>query len=281
MRFTKMHGAGNDYIYIDGFAENTDIESLIPFIPKLSDRHKGIGSDGVVFILPSKSADLEMRMFNSDGSEAQMCGNAIRCVGKYAYEKGILQKTECKVQTKAGIKTLFLHLADEKVSTVTVDMGKASFHVKDLPMLWNEDFCLEKTLDVLGKEYNISCVSVGNPHAIIFVNDVEEMEISKVGSAIEHHKLFPERVNVEFVQILSRSKLRMRVWERGAGETEACGTGACAVAAISEKLGYADKKTEIVLNGGSLCIELKEDGQIFMTGEAKTVFEGEINVSQL
>ncbi len=282
MHFTKMHGASNDYVYIDGFAKDfKGVDSIIPLIPKISDRHRGVGSDGVVFILPSEAADLQMRMFNLDGSEAQMCGNAIRCVGKYAYERGLVKKTECSVETKAGLKYLTLHLVDGKVKTITVDMGTASFYNKDIPVASSQDFCLNEPLEVLGQTFHISCVSVGNPHAVIFVDDVENMDITKVGPAIENHKLFPERINVEFVQILDRGRLRMRVWERGAGETEACGTGACATAVVSEKLGHCDKKAEIILNGGSLTIEIKEDGHIFMAGDAHIVFEGEIDADQL
>ena len=276
MYFTKMHGASNDYIYINGFEE--DIESIIPHVPFLSHRHKGIGSDGVVFILPSSIADLCMRMFNSDGSEAQMCGNAIRCVGKYAFENGLINKTICTVETKAGIKSLDMQVEHNKVISVSVDMGVAIFTPKDIPVAIEDKFCLEYPLDILGKNYKISCVSMGNPHAVIFMQkeeDVEDLEIANIGSIIENHPLFPEKINVEFAYIIDKEHVRMRVWERGAGETEACGTGACAVASIAYKLGYTSNKVDIILNGGILHIEIKENQHVFMTGGATKVFEGE------
>lgn len=273
MHFIKMHGASNDYVYIDGFKTNT--EEIIPLIPLMSDRHRGIGSDGVVFIMPSDIADLRMRMFNSDGSEAQMCGNAIRCVGKYAYERGIVHAKSCTIETLGGIKTLFFELEENAVKTVSVNMGMADFNPKTIPVAVEADTCLEYPIDVFGTSYSVSCVSMGNPHAVVFVNDVENMDITKIGPYLENHELFPERVNVEFVQVLDKKRLRMRVWERGAGETEACGTGACAAAVISHTLGHTENDVELVLNGGSLQIEIKEDKNIFMTGDAHIVFEGE------
>lgn len=277
MKFTKMHGAGNDYVYINGF--ETTVENPEELAILVSDRHKGIGSDGLVLILPSDKADVRMRMFNSDGSEAEMCGNAIRCVGKFAYENKLVSSTHIFVETLAGNKELELFLKNDKVDTVTVDMGTPYWNVEDIPVKLptasSDGMCLNYPLEIDGKVYTLSCVSVGNPHAIIFLDDVENLEIEKIGPKIECHPLFPRKINVEFVQLLSRDSVRMRVWERGAGETEACGTGACATALICAKLGHTERKVEVVLNGGSLEIDWRENDHIFMTGEARLVFEGE------
>lgn len=285
MKFIKMHGSSNDYVYVNGFASDfAGVDAIIPHIPAISDRHRGVGSDGLVFILPSDTCDLRMRMFNSDGSEAEMCGNAIRCVGKYAFERGLLEheaitKQECTVETKGGIKILYFALkTDNKtVDTISVDMGIPTFLAHEIPVAISSETCFNHALEVLGTTYTLSCVSVGNPHAVIFVDNVEGFDLETVGPIIENHELFPRRINVEFVQVLDRSRVRMRVWERGAGETEACGTGACATAIICAKLGHTDKKVEVILNGGSLEIEMKDDHHVFMTGDAHIVFEGEYN----
>ncbi len=273
MKFTKMHGIGNDYVYINAFeVEVSDPQSLAPH---MSDRHKGIGSDGIVLILPSDKAAVRMRMFNKDGSEAEMCGNAIRCVGKYAYENKLVHDTKFDVETLAGNKKLELFLLDGKVDTVNVDMGIPYWKSKEIPVTVDSEECINYPLEIDGKTYIISCVSVGNPHAIIFVDDVENMDIESIGSKIECHPLFPRKINVEFVQLIDKSRVRMRVWERGAGETEACGTGACATALICAKLGHTERKVEVILNGGSLEIDWRDDNHIFMKGEARLVFEGE------
>ncbi len=276
MKFVKMHGAGNDYVYINGFETQVENPSRIAQI--VSDRHKGIGSDGLVLILPpenSAKASVRMRMFNSDGSEAQMCGNAIRCVGKFAYEKNLVKSTTFFVETLAGDKELELFLNDSKVISVNVDMGIPYWRSKEIPVAVESEECLEHSLIVDEKEYSISCVSVGNPHAIIFVDDVENLDLEKIGPTIENHHLFPERINTEFVQILDKENVRMRVWERGSGETEACGTGACATALICARLGKTNKKVNVKLNGGDLEIEWRDNNHIFMKGEACLVFEGE------
>ena len=263
MHFTKMHGLGNDYLYVyDEVPEN--IEKLSQ---KLSERHFGAGSDGMIYISPSKIADFRMRIFNADGSEAKMCGNGIRCVGKYVYDKGYTDKTNLKIETLSGIKYLNLQLSCGKVKFVTVNMGKA------IPEA-------EKTLAVCGNEINIIPVSVGNPHAVIFVSDIEKAPVSEVGPALEHHTDFPEGVNVEFVQIISDTELRMRVWERGSGITMACGTGACAATAAAVFKGVCPKGIPISvhLDGGTLKIQIDNDDTATMTGPAETVYEGETDI---
>lgn len=263
MHFTKMHGLGNDYLYVYGEVP----ENIAALSQKLSDRHFGAGSDGMIYISPSKAADFKMRIFNADGSEARMCGNGIRCVGKYVYDKGYTDKTNLKIETLSGNKYLNLQLCCGKVKSVTVNMGTA------IPEK-------EKTLTVCGNEINLVPVSVGNPHAVIFVDDIEKAPILEVGPALEHHEDFPEGVNVEFVQIISENELRMRVWERGSGVTMACGTGACAVAAAAISKGFCEKKTTIsvYLDGGTLKIQMNTDNTVMMTGPAKTVYEGETDI---
>ncbi len=276
MKFVKMHGAGNDYVYVNGF--ETEVKDISSMAKKVSDRHKGIGSDGLVMILPpekSTKASVRMRMFNSDGSEAEMCGNAIRCVGKFSYENKLVNSTKFFVETLAGDKELELFLKNDKVTHVTVDMGIPYWNSKEIPVDVKESECLNYPLEIGGTTYTISCVSVGNPHAVIFVDNVVNLELEKIGPLIECHSLFPKRINVEFVQIYDREHVRMRVWERGAGETEACGTGACATALICAKLGHTERAVDIALNGGNLKIDWRDNDHIFMTGEACLVFEGE------
>ncbi len=272
MKFVKMHGIGNDYVYINGF--ETQIDNPQELAIKVSDRHKGIGSDGLVLILPSDKADVRMRMFNNDGSEAEMCGNAIRCVAKFAYENKLVDKRVFACETLAGNKILNLHLKDDKVQSVTVDMGTPYWTCSDIPVDLASENCFDYPLEIDGKNYHVNCVSVGNPHAIVFVDEVENLDITKIGPQLECHPLFPRKINVEFVQLIDKTKVRMRVWERGSGETEACGTGACATALVCAKLGYTNRNVEVVLNGGSLYIDWREDDHIFMTGEATLVFEG-------
>lgn len=262
MRFTKMQGLGNDYLYIYGEPKNPEELSI-----KLSDRHFGAGSDGIILILPSEIADFKMRIFNADGSEAKMCGNGIRCVGKYVYDKGYTDKTHLKIETLSGIRTLDLFTQDGKVKKASVDMGK----VQVSP---------EKILDVNGEAVTCTPVSVGNPHCVIFVGDIAGAPLTTSGPIIERHDAFPGGVNVEFVQVIDKNTLRMRVWERGSGVTMACGTGACASAAAAVSKGYcpANEKISVILDGGTLEIEVLDDFSVIMTGPAETVYEGEVNV---
>lgn len=274
MKFTKMQGAGNDYIYINGF-------ETIPLHPaqlavKMSDRHFGVGSDGLVMILPSKIADFRMRMFNADGSEAEMCGNASRCVGKYLYEHGMTHKTQLTLETLSGIKNIYLTVAGDKVSSVKVDMGEPKFHPNDIPVLWQGDRVVSQPISACGHRFSMTCVSMGNPHAVIFLDDWQAYDLHAIGRAIETHPLFPNRTNVEFVKVLASDVLQMRVWERGAGETMACGTGACAslVAAVLNNRSY--RKATVRLLGGDLQVEWDENtNHVFLTGDAVTVFDGE------
>lgn len=274
MRFTKMQGAGNDYIYLNGFEKlPADLGSLAR---QMSDRHFGIGSDGLVIIMPSDSCDFRMRMFNSDGSEAEMCGNASRCVGKYVYDKGLTTKKELTLETLAGVKHLTLHTQNGTVEQVTVDMGEPILSAPEIPVNLSESPVIAHPLEVEGETFAITCVSMGNPHAVIFLDGMDRYDLHHIGSLIEHHKLFPCRTNVEFVEVLSPQDLRMRVWERGAGETLACGTGACATLVAAVLNGRSDRRATLHLLGGDLSIEWREqNNRIYMTGGAVTVFEGE------
>lgn len=278
MKFTKMHGAGNDYIYVNGFTENTDI--ITPeIIKKLSDRHTGIGSDGVVFILPSENCDFKMRMFNADGSEAEMCGNASRCVGKFVYEKGLTKKEKISLETKAGVKILEFTIENQKVKKIRVDMGEPILTTELIPAISINEQIINETIDIEGKEENITCVSMGNPHTVIFKQHVGEMNIEEIGKKIEIHKMFPRKTNVEFVEVINKELLNMRVWERGAGETLACGTGACATLVAASVNGLSKRKATVQLLGGNLEIEWSEENNhVYMTGDATFVFEGEIQL---
>lgn len=262
MRFTKMHGLGNDYLYVYG--EPKDPEALSV---KLSDRHFGAGSDGMIWISPSSVADFKMRIFNADGSEAKMCGNGIRCVGKYVYDKGYTDKKRLTVETLSGIRTLDLQVSGGKVKSVSVDMGKAIAEE-------------EKKLCIDGQEITYLPVSVGNPHAVIFTEDVSQVPLAEIGPKIEHHPDFPGGVNVEFIQVLGQDSLRMRVWERGSGITMACGTGACASAAAAVKKGICrfDAPISVQLDGGILKIQVGPDAAVRMTGPAETIYEGEADL---
>ena len=274
MRFTKMQGAGNDYIYLNGFEKlPADLGSLAR---QMSDRHFGIGSDGLVIIMSSDSCDFRMRMFNSDGSEAEMCGNASRCVGKYVYDKGLTTKKELTLETLAGVKHLTLHTQNGTVEQVTVDMGEPILSAPEIPVNLSESPVIAHPLEVEGQTFAITCVSMGNPHAVIFLDGMDRYDLHHIGSLIEHHELFPRRTNVEFVEVLSPQDLRMRVWERGAGETLACGTGACATLVAAVLNGRSDRRATLHLLGGDLSIEWREqNNRIYMTGGAVTVFEGE------
>ena len=273
-KFTKMHGAGNDYIYFDCLQE--DLEDPAEAAARLSDRHKGIGGDGIVMICKSDVADARMRMFNADGSEGKMCGNAIRCVGKYLYDHKIVQKTDVDIETLSGIKHLKLFAEDGKVKLVRVDMGAASFDPKSLPVLL-EGEVIDRPVKVAGGEYRITCVSMGNPHCVVFA-DPDATDVETLGRKFENDEIFPERVNTEFIKKIGKNALQMRVWERGSGETMACGTGACAAAAAACACGVCEYGEDILvkLRGGDLIINIGET--VYMTGEAVTVFTGEVEL---
>ncbi|MEA4955569.1 MAG: diaminopimelate epimerase [Pseudoflavonifractor sp.] len=261
MKFTKMQGLGNDYVYLD--ATRGVPEHLPELARRISDRHFGVGSDGLICICASERADFRMRMFNADGSEGEMCGNGIRCVGKFVYDKGLTDKTEFAVETLAGLKTLELHVLDGRVDSVTVDMGKP------VPQEG-------RTLQIMGRPYEVRPVSMGNPHAVTFLNAVEQLDLPVLGPCFECHPSFPNRTNTEFVEVLDRGRLNMRVWERGSGETLACGTGACASAVAAVLAGKTDRTVTVRLLGGELSVRWDEsDGHVYMTGPAVTVFEGE------
>lgn len=278
MKFTKMQGIGNDYIYVNCFEEKVDDPERVSQI--VSDRHFGIGGDGLVLIMPSDKADFRMRMFNADGSEGNMCGNATRCIGKFVYDNGLTDKTEITLETKSGIKYLTLYPENGKVKTVLVNMGKAVLTPADIPMKAEGESFINKPIEVLGSEVYITAVSMGNPHAVTYVDDVVSLDLEKIGPAFENHPIFPERVNTEFIKVLDSHTIQMRVWERGSGETWACGTGACAAAVASVKNGYFKNGEEITvkLRGGDLFITYSTDGTVLMRGAAETVFTGEIDI---
>ena len=272
-----MHGTGNDYIYVNGFEEQ--IENPVEFAIKYSDRHKGIGSDGLVMILPSESCDFSMRMFNADGSESEMCGNASRCIGKFVYDKGITTKTEVTLETLAGIKVLKLYLGiDGLVEKVTVDMGEPILEGTKIPTTFDMPKVIDVPVTFNEKlQYNITCVSMGNPHAVIFTTGILDLNLPEIGPVIENAANFPRRTNTEFIEVVSSNYVKMRVWERGSGETMACGTGACAAVVAGVLNGKNDRKTTVELLGGELTIDWKEsDNHVYLTGGATTVFEGEI-----
>jgi len=269
-----MHGTGNDYVYVDCFREK--VENPDQLAVRVSDRHKGIGSDGLVLILPSETCDFRMRMFNADGSEAQMCGNASRCIGKYVYEKGYIRKKHITLETNAGTKFLELFAVNGYVEKVKVDMGEPVFNSSRIPVRWTEDVLINQMIDFRPEQFALTCVSMGNPHAVIFMEGIDKLDLPTIGKKIETHPMFPEKVNVEFVEILSPTHARMRVWERGSGETQACGTGACAVEAAGVLNRLLERKTLISLLGGDLELEWSEtDNHVYMTGDAVIVFEGE------
>ena len=273
IKFTKMQGLGNDYVYMDAIHQKIENESsLAQFV---SNRHFGIGSDGLILICKSDVADFKMRMFNSDGSEAEMCGNGIRCVGKFVYDKGLTDKTTVTVETLAGIKTLELNTKEGKVETVKVDMGEPILSPKEIPVISDEEPVKNLMLEAEGRKFKFTCVSMGNPHAITEVEDTGKFDVEKYGKVLEVDKAFPNKTNVEFIQIVDKNHVKMRVWERGAGETLACGTGACATAVACYLNGKTDKNVEVELLGGKLYIEWNEENNhIYMTGPAVTVFEG-------
>lgn len=275
MKFTKMQGLGNDYVYVDC------TKAMIPEPEKtarlISDRHFGIGSDGLILICPSEQADFEMRMYNADGSRGEMCGNGIRCVAKYVYDYGLTDKTSIAVETLGGIKYLDLTVADGKVELVKVDMGTPVLEPEKIPVKAPGSRAVDVPLEVNGKEYRMTCVSMGNPHAVIFVDDVAGLALEKIGPAFENHERFPNRINTEFARVLDPQTVEMRVWERGSGETLACGTGACAVAVACMLNGRTEEEVTVRLLGGDLKIRWDRDAnKVYMTGPAKVVFDGEI-----
>lgn len=277
MRFTKMHGCGNDYVYVNCLEEK--VENPNETAKMVSDRHFGIGSDGLILICPSSKADFEMKMYNADGSEGAMCGNGIRCVAKYVYDYGLTEKTTITVDTKAGIKQLELNVENGKVATVKVDMGAPAIKAEQIPVISKEDTVIAKPIEIAGTEYEMTCVSMGNPHAIVFVEDTEQVEIEQIGPLFEHNEIFPDRVNTEFIQVIDRNTINMRVWERGAGETWACGTGACASVVACVLNNKTEDEVLVHLRGGDLKIKYDRDKEtVFMTGPATVVFDGEINI---
>ena len=275
IKFTKMQGLGNDYVYIDATKENIENPSVLA--KYISDRHFGVGSDGLILICPSDKADFRMRMFNSDGSEAEMCGNGIRCVGKFVYDKKLTDKTLVTIETKAGIKTLKLNVKDEEVDTVRVDMGTPILESEKIPVITDEKIAQNLRLNALDKSFDFTCVSMGNPHAVTIVDNVSDFDVKKYGSILEVNEVFPNKTNVEFVEIKDPENIKMRVWERGAGETLACGTGACASVVACNLNGLTKRSVNVELLGGNLNVELGEDNHVYMTGPAVTVFEGELN----
>lgn len=299
MKFTKMHGIGNDYIYVNCFEEN--VEHPQETAKYVSDRHFGIGSDGLILIRPSKAADFEMAMYNADGSRGEMCGNAIRCVAKYVYDHKMTDQTRISIETLAGIKYADLTVTDGKVVMVRVNMGKPELEPEKIPVKYSKPQSaggdglkalsgntgsrepeilpqiVDRPIAVDGLEYRMTCVSMGNPHCVVYVNDVDSLELEKIGPKFEHHAYFPNRVNTEFVKVLDRHTVQMRVWERGSGETLACGTGACAVTVASILNGFTERAVTVKLVGGDLNIEWEEEtGIVYMAGPAESVFEGEI-----
>lgn len=272
-----MEGIGNDYVYIDATKE--EIRLSTEEIQRLSDRHFGIGSDGVIFIKKSKIADFKMEMYNSDGSYSEMCGNGVRCVGKYIYDNGLFSQKNPKIETGKGVLELILETnVSNKVEMVSVDMGEAILKPDDIPINWKGESVIEQAVNIQGYELKFTAVSMGNPHAVIFLENIDEFPVETIGPLLENHPLFPNRTNVEFVESYEEDRFYQRTWERGAGETLACGTGACAVAVAAFLTGRSSRKVKIDLKGGGLYIEWKESGNIIMRGPAKTVFKGEIEL---
>lgn len=278
MKFTKMQGCGNDYIYVNCFTETVADPSAAAI--RLSDRHFGVGGDGLVLICPSNVADFCMEMYNADGSRSEMCGNAIRCVGKYVYDRGLTDKTELTIETRAGIKTLWLNVVGGTVETVRVCMGSPEFRPEKIPVAAAGETFLEQPIDVLGATWIVSSVNTGNPHCVTYVDDAMALDFPRIGPAFENHKLFPARANIEFVEVVDDHTLRVRVWERGSGETWACGTGTCATVAALTELGVcpAGEDIHVQLRGGELTIRVLPGKQLLMTGAAETVCEGTTEV---
>lgn len=277
MKFTKMEGCGNDYVYVNGFEEKIDNPNEVAIA--VSDRHFGIGSDGLIIINPSEVADFKMCMYNADGSEGKMCGNGIRCVAKYVYDFKLTDKDVITVETLSGIKTLKLNVENGKVKTVRVNMGAPILECDKVPVKYDDEKMINKPVKVDGKTFNITCVSMGNPHAVTFINDTDNFEIEKIGPKFENNEIFPDKVNTEFIQIIDKNTVKMRVWERGSGETFACGTGACASVVASVLNRLTENKVTVKLLGGELEIEYNQDeNTVYMTGPARVVFTGEYDI---
>lgn len=280
MKFTKMQGLGNDYVYVNCFEEK--IENPPAVARYVSDRHFGIGSDGLIMINPSEVADFEMEMYNADGSRGEMCGNGIRCVAKYVYDYRLTDKTQISVETLGGIKYLDLTVEDGKVVLVKVDMGKPELKSYLIPIISENEKVIDEPIEVDGQVYHMTGVSMGNPHTVIYVDDVKNLDLEKIGPKFENHERFPKRINTEFVHCIDRNTVEMRVWERGSGETLACGTGACAVAVASILNNLTDTRVTVKLLGGDLQIEWdREKNHVFMTGPAKVVFDGVIDITEI
>ena len=274
MKFTKMQGCGNDYVYVNGFTEK--IKDKPAFVRAVSDRHFGVGGDGAIFINPSDVADFEMEMYNADGSRSEMCGNGIRCVAKFVYDKGMTNQEHISIVSAGQIKYLDLDVKEGKVANVKVNMGAPILRAKDVPVISTMEESVDEPIVVQGKEYRMTCVSMGNPHAIVFMDDVANLEIEKIGPYFENHEVFPNRTNTEFVEIVNRNRVNMRVWERGTGETLACGTGCCATVVACVLNGLTDTTVTVKVLGGEILIEWdREANLVYMTGPATTVFEGE------
>lgn len=277
MKFTKMHGIGNDYVYVNCFEETVENPSEVS--KKVSDRHFGIGSDGLILIKPSEKADFEMEMYNADGSQGAMCGNGIRCVAKYVYDYGLTDKTNISVDTKSGIKYLDLTVTNGKVALVKVNMGQPELNAEKIPMIYKKQQVIQQPLAVKDNIYEVTAVSMGNPHVIVYMDQIKNLDIEKIGPDFEKHSAFPEGVNTEFVHVIDRKTVEMRVWERGSGETLACGTGACAVAVACVLNGYTEEEVTVRLLGGELKIFWdRKENLVYMTGPAEVVFDGIINL---
>ncbi|MGN0365435.1 MAG: diaminopimelate epimerase [Suilimivivens sp.] len=279
MKFTKMHGCGNDYIYVDGAREQISQDKKPEIVKRLSDRHFGIGGDGVIFINPSTEADFEMEMYNADGSRAEMCGNGIRCVAKFVYDKGLTDKTSISIISCGKMKYLDLTVEDCKTSTIKVNMGSPIIKATDIPVISDRGEVIAEPIEVEGKTYKMTCVSMGNPHAVIFMDEISELPLEQMGPSFENHVRFPKRINTEFVKVIDEETVEMRVWERGTGETLACGTGACATVVACVLNGLTKEKVTVKLLGGNLQIQWdRKENLVYMTGPAATVFEGEVEV---
>lgn len=279
MKFTKMHGCGNDYIYVDGAQEQIPAEKKPEAARRLSDRHFGIGGDGVIFINPSKEADFEMEMYNADGSRAEMCGNGIRCVAKYVFDKHLTDRKELDIISAGKVKHIILTVENGEAVLAKVNMGRPELASELIPVLSEHETVINEEIIVQGNPYRMTCVSMGNPHAVIFMDDVKGLQIEQIGPYFEQHECFPKRINTEFVKVIDRQNVEMRVWERGTGETLACGTGCCATVTACVLNGLTDRKITVHLLGGDITVEWEEaEDTIYMTGPAKTVFEGEIDL---
>ena len=279
INFTKMQGCGNDYVYIDGLRNPIPAEKKPKIVRKLSDRHFGIGGDGVIFINPAEEADFEMEMYNADGTRSEMCGNGIRCVSKFVYDKGLTDKKQVSIVSAGKVKYLDLTVEDGKVVMVKVNMGAPELIAKEVPVISEKEQAIDEPITVCGKEYHMTCVSMGNPHAVVFMDDVANLDIEKIGPYFENHERFPNRVNTEFVKVIDRTHAEMRVWERGTGETLACGTGTCATVVACVLNGLTEDRVNVKLLGGELEIYWdRKENLVYMTGPAATVFEGEAEI---